>query len=58
MQVEVYIKDQLYKTLEVDHPEKYDVSELIKQIHTDRDAGLIPNWSPGERLPIKFVPKR
>jgi len=56
MQVAVYIKENFYKNIEVEHPEKYNVSDIIKQVHIDRDAGLIPDWNPGERLPVKIVP--
>lgn len=56
MQVAVYIKEEFYKHIEVEHPEQYNVSEIIKEVHKDRDAGIIPNWQPGERLPVKIVP--
>jgi len=53
MEVNIYVKDQLYKTVSVPH-EHYDVSQLIKMVHTDRDAGLIPHYVEGEKLPIRF----
>lgn len=54
MQVNIYVKDQLYKTVDVPHPEKYNVSDMIKIVHADRDAGLIPGHNEGDKLPIRL----
>ena len=55
MQIAVYVNDNLYKTIEVG-AESYSVPQMIKLVHKDIEAGLIPGLTLENKVTIHITP--
>ena len=55
MQVNIYIQDQLYKTVDV-AGDSYNLGEIFAIIDVDKSQGLLESFDQTRSLDVKLVP--
>jgi hypothetical protein len=55
MQVNIYIQDQLYKTVDIDG-DSYNLGEMMSLVEVDKNQGLLERFDQSKSLAIRVEP--